>query len=54
MEFKQFELELIRYAIDDLMWNSRGDIKIQCQQIITKIEQYKNTRKILRSAIKIK
>ena len=42
MEFKQFELELIRYAIDDLIDTVGGDIKLQCQKIITKIEQYEN------------
>jgi len=41
MEFKQFELELIRYAMDDLIDTvGTGDIKLQCQQIVTKIEQY--------------
>lgn len=41
MEFKQFELELIRYAMDDLIdIVGSGDIKLQCQQIVTKIEQY--------------
>ena len=41
MEFTQFELELIRYAMDDLIDTvGTGDIKLQCQQIITKIEQY--------------
>lgn len=40
MEFTQFELELIRYALNDLIDTVGGDIKLQCQQIITKIEQY--------------
>lgn len=41
-EFTQFELEVIRHALDDLIDTVGGDIKLQCQQIITKIEQYED------------
>ena len=41
--FYCWELELIRYAMDYLIDTvGTGDIKLQCQQIITKIEQYEN------------
>ena len=45
MEFTQLELELMRYAMYDLLNQDNNQATLKCEQIITKIDKMVNNIK---------
>ena len=45
MEFTQLELELMRYAMYDLLNQDNNQARLKCEQIITKIDKMINNIK---------